>query len=228
MPCIPSVLSVLSVVKFSSCPGCGFANAQSTGRSFCGFAAWRELLRSFWQRTNACAAWWALSRGRASLRSLRKLTQSRKAAKGTQKRMGIICSNDRHSPRGCDFILFVWLYVPVVCFSDLCVLCDLCGETYLVFFVSFVTFCSNVLVFAEGGRKSQTDVEHDCPRKGKDTETESQPAPTGLDVTSSRTAPSTPCIASVFSVLSVVKFSSCPGCGFANGESSGRSFCGLA
>jgi hypothetical protein len=46
--CIPSVLSVLSVVKSSSfLSGCWFADGKSTGRSFCGFAAWRELPRSF-------------------------------------------------------------------------------------------------------------------------------------------------------------------------------------
>ena len=54
---IPSVLSVLSVVKSSSfLSGCGSANGKSTGRSFCGFAAWREVPRSCWQRTNAPAA----------------------------------------------------------------------------------------------------------------------------------------------------------------------------
>jgi hypothetical protein len=50
---IPSVFSVLSVVKSSSfLSGCGFANGKSTGRSFCGFAAWRELPRSFLHETH--------------------------------------------------------------------------------------------------------------------------------------------------------------------------------
>ena len=50
---------------------------------FAAFAALRELLRSFWQRTNACAAWWAMSRGRTRFRSLRN---SRKAAKSQKGR----------------------------------------------------------------------------------------------------------------------------------------------
>jgi hypothetical protein len=51
-------------------------------------------------------------------------------------------------------------------------------------------------------------------KERKDTETESRPAPTRVDVTPSRTALSTPCIPSVPSVLSVVKSSSfLSGCG---------------
>ena len=44
------------------------------------------------------------------------LTQSREAAKGTQQRIGIICSDDRRSLRGCDFIFSVRLRVPVAWF----------------------------------------------------------------------------------------------------------------
>ena len=82
----------------------------------------------------------------------------------------------------------------------------------------------------EGRCEAHSIVEEDRPRKArKDTETECRPAPTRPDVPPSRTALSAPCVPSVFSVLSVVKFSFfLSGCGFANGKSTGRSFCGIA
>jgi hypothetical protein len=82
----------------------------------------------------------------------------------------------------------------------------------------------------EGRCEAQAIVEEDRPRKArKDTEKECRPAPTRPDVPPSRTALSAPCVPSVFSVLSVVKFSSfLSGCGFANGKSTGPSSCGFA
>jgi hypothetical protein len=65
------------------------------------------------------------------------------------------------------------------------------------------------LFFFDGRGEAQAIVEEDRPRKErKDTEMECRPDPIRLDVTPCRTALSTPCIPSVFSVLSVVKSSS--------------------
>jgi hypothetical protein len=85
------------------------------------------------------------------------------------------------------------------------------------FFAIFASFCSKVLVCFKGDCEAQAIVEDDRPRKErKDTETESRPAPTRLGGPPCRTALSTPCIPSVFSVLSVAKSSSfLSGCGFA-------------
>jgi hypothetical protein len=92
------------------------------------------------------------------------------------------------------------------------------GESHCRFSTSSRPSVPRYWSASKGDCVAQAIVEEDCPRKGrKDTETECRPAPTWLDITHIARPCQAPRIPSVFSVLSVVKLSSCPGCGFANG-----------